>query len=153
MCTKEDYLGKAKVVKSEIRAQLNQKSIRYNWHEADVTVLEGFLARGDRKTADVIETAYRKGALYDAWSETFSWDIWEQSFTETGVNPDFYTLRQRDLDELLPWDFIDAGVTKEFLQREWKHATQEEITPNCRMKCSGCGAGRYKGGVCIESKN
>ena len=66
---------------------------------------------------------------------------------------DFYTLRERDLDELLPWDFIDAGVTKEFLQREWKHATQEEVTPNCRMKCSGCGAGRYKGGVCIEGKN
>ena len=153
MCTKDAYLDKAKVVKSEIRAQLNQKSIRYNWHEADVTVLEGFLARGDRKTADVIETAYRKGALYDAWSETFSWDIWEQSFAETGVDPDFYTLRQRDLDELLPWDFIDAGITKEFLQREWKHATQEEVTPNCRMKCSGCGAGRYKGGVCIESKN
>ena len=153
MCTKEDYLGKAKVVKNEIRAQLNQKSIRYNWHEADVTVLEGFLARGDRRTADVIETAYRKGALYDAWSETFSWDIWEQSFADTGVNPDFYTLRQRNLEELLPWDFIDAGVTKEFLQREWKHATQEEVTPNCRMKCSGCGAGRYKGGVCIESKN
>lgn len=153
MCTKEDYIGKAKVVKNEIRSQLNQKSIRYNWHEADVTVLEGFLARGDRRTADVIETAYRKGALYDAWSETFSWDIWEQSFAETGIDPDFYTLRQRELKELLPWDFIDAGVTKEFLQKEWKHATQEKVTPNCRMKCSGCGAGRYKGGVCIESKN
>ena len=153
MCTKEEYLGKARIVKNEIRSQLNQKSIRYNWHEADVTVLEGFLARGDRRCADVIEMAYRKGALYDAWSETFSWNIWEQSFAETGVNPDFYTLRERDLDELLPWDFIDAGVTKEFLQREWKHATQEEVTPNCRMKCSGCGAGRYKGGVCIESKN
>ena len=153
MCTKEEYLGKARIVKNEIRSQLNQKSIRYNWHEADVTVLEGFLARGDRRCADVIEMAYRKGALYDAWSETFSWDIWEQSFAETGVNPDFYTLRERNLDELLPWDFIDAGVTKEFLQREWKHATQEEVTPNCRMKCSGCGAGRYKGGVCIEGKN
>ena len=153
MCTKEEYLGKARIVKNEIRSQLNQKSIRYNWHEADVTVLEGFLARGDRRCADVIEMAYRKGALYDAWSETFSWNIWEQSFAETGVNPDFYTLRERDLDELLPWDFIDAGVTKEFLQREWKHATQEEVTPNCRMKCSGCGAGRYKGGVCIEGKN
>ena len=153
MCTKEEYLGKARIVKNEIRSQLNQKSIRYNWHEADVTVLEGFLARGDRRCADVIEMAYRKGALYDAWSETFSWNIWEQSFAETGVNPDFYTLRERDLDELLPWDFIDAGVTKEFLQREWKHATQEEVTTNCRMKCSGCGAGRYKGGVCIEGKN
>ena len=153
MCTKEEYLGKARIVKNEIRSQLNQKSIRYNWHEADVTVLEGFLARGDRRCADVIEMAYRKGALYDAWSETFSWNIWEQSFAETGVNPDFYTLRERDLDELLPWDFIDAGVTKEFLQREWKHATQEEVTPNCRMKCSGWGAGRYKGGVCIEGKN
>ncbi len=153
MYSKEDFLGKAKVVKEEIRAQLNQKSIRYNWHEADVTILEGFLARGDRKAADVIETAYRKGALYDAWSETFHWEIWMDAFKETGVDLDFYTLRERSTDELLPWDFIDAGVTKEFLKKEWKRAISEEMTPNCRMKCSGCGAGRYKGGVCVESKN
>ena len=150
MCKKEEYLERAKIVKSEIRAQLNQKSIKYNYHEADVTVLEGILARGDRKVADVLELAYRKGALFDAWSEYFRYDLWMESFEELNIDPEFYTLRQRPLDELLPWDFINAGVTKKFLQKEWKTAMEETVTPNCRMKCSGCGAGKYKGGVCIE---
>ena len=150
MCKKEEYLERAKIVKSEIRAQLNQKSIKYNYHEADVTVLEGILARGDRKVADVLELAYRKGALFDAWSEYFRYDLWMEAFEELNIDPEFYTLRQRPLDELLPWDFINAGVTKKFLQREWKTAMEETVTPNCRMKCSGCGAGKYKGGVCVE---
>ena len=150
MCKKEEYLDRAKIVKSEIRAQLNQKSIKYNYHEADVTVLEGILARGDRKVADVLELAYKKGALFDAWSEYFRYDLWMESFEELNIDPEFYTLRQRPLDELLPWDFINAGVTKKFLQKEWKTAMEETVTPNCRMKCSGCGAGKYKGGVCIE---
>lgn len=153
MFTKEQFLDKAKIVREEIRAQLNQKSIRYNWHEADVTILEGFLARGDRKAADVIEAAYKKGALYDAWSESFHQEIWDEAFEETGVDIDFYTLRTRTIDELLPWDFIQAGVTKKFLIREWEKAVKEEITSNCREKCSGCGAGIYKGGVCLEGKN
>ena len=150
MCKKEEYLERAKIVKSEIRAQLNQKSIKYNYHEADVTVLEGILARGDRKVADVLELAYRKGALFDAWSEYFRYDLWMEAFEELNIDPEFYTLRQRLLDELLPWDFINAGVTKKFLQKEWKTAMEETVTPNCRMKCSGCGAGKYKGGVCVE---
>ena len=150
MCKKEEYLERAKIVKSEIRAQLNQKSIKYNYHEADVTVLEGILARGDRKVADVLELAYRKGALFDAWSEYFRYDLWMEAFEELNIDPEFYTLRQRPLDELLPWDFINAGVTKKFLQKEWKTAMEETVTPNCRMKCSGCGAGKYKGGVCVE---
>lgn len=153
MFSKEQFLDKAKIVREEIRAQLNQKSIRYNWHEADVTILEGFLARGDRRTADVIEAAYKRGALYDAWSESFHQEIWDEAFAETGVDVDFYTLRPRSVDELLPWDFIGAGVTKKFLIREWERAQKEEITPNCRMECSGCGAGTYKGGVCLEGKN
>ena len=153
MFREEDFIEKAKVVKNEIRSQLNQRSIRYNWHEPDVTVLEGFLARGDRRCADVILKAYEKGALYDAWSESFHYDIWKEAFKETGVDIEFYTLRERSTDEILPWDFIDAGVTKKFLIREWEQAKTETVTPNCRQKCSGCGVLKYKGGVCCESKN
>ena len=153
MYTEQDFIDKAKVVKDEIRAQLNQRSIRYNWHEPDVTVLEGFLARGDRRASQVILKAYEKGAIYDAWSESFDYNIWKEAFAETGVNIDFYTLRERSTDEILPWDFIDAGVKKKFLIREWEQAHKEIVTPNCRQKCSGCGAAGYKGGVCLESKN
>ena len=153
MFREENFIEKAKVVKNEIRSQLNQRSIRYNWHEPDVTVLEGFLARGDRRCADVILKAYEKGALYDAWSESFHYDIWKEAFKETGVDIEFYTLRERSTDEILPWDFIDAGVTKKFLIREWEQAKAETVTPNCRQKCSGCGVLKYKGGVCCESKN
>ena len=153
MYTEQDFIDKAKVVKEEIRAQLNQKSIKYNWHEPDVTTLEGFLARGDRRASEVILKAYEKGALYDAWSESFRYDIWKEAFAETGIDIEFYTLRERSTDEILQWDFIDAGVTKEFLIREWKQAKGEVVTPNCRQKCAGCGARRYKGGVCYEGKN
>ena len=153
MYTEQDFIDKAKVVKEEIRAQLNQKSIKYNWHEPDVTTLEGFLARGDRRASEVILKAYEKGALYDAWSESFRYDIWKEAFAETGIDIEFYTLRKRSTEEILPWDFIDAGVTKEFLIRDWKQAKGEVVTPNCRQKCAGCGARRYKGGVCYEGKN
>jgi len=153
MYTEQDFIDTAKVVKEEIRAQLNQKSIKYNWHEPDVTTLEGFLARGDRRASEVILKAYEKGALYDAWSESFRYDIWKEAFAETGIDIEFYTLRERSTDEILPWDFIDAGVTKEFLIREWKQAKGEVVTPNCRQKCAGCGARRYEGGVCYEGKN
>ena len=153
MYREEDFVEKAKVVKSEIRAQVNQRSIRYSWHEPDVTILEGFLARGDRRCAQVILKAYEKGAIYDAWSESFDYNIWKESFAETNTDIDFYTLRERSTDEILPWDFIDAGVTKKFLIHEWEQAKKETVTPNCRQKCSGCGAMRYGGGVCYESKN
>ena len=153
MFREEDFIEKAKIVKNEIRSQLNQRSIRYNWHEPDVTVLEGFLARGDRRCSKVILKAYEKGALYDAWSESFHYDIWKEAFKETGVDIEFYTLRERITDEILPWDFIDAGVTKKFLIREWEQAKAETVTPNCRQKCAGCGVLKYKGGVCCESKN
>ena len=153
MYREEDFVEKAKVVKSEIRAQLNQRSIRYSWHEPDVTILEGFLARGDRRCSKVILRAYEKGAIYDAWSESFDYNIWKESFAETNTDIDFYTLRERSTDEILPWDFIDAGVTKKFLIHEWEQAKKETVTPNCRQKCSGCGAMRYGGGVCYEGKN
>ncbi|MCC8067828.1 MAG: TIGR03960 family B12-binding radical SAM protein [Clostridiales bacterium] len=148
----EDYLGFAKTVNHEIKEMLNHKSIRYNWHQADVTLLEGAFARGDRKIAKVILDAYRNGALYDAWTEFWDYDRWLAAFEHVGIPMDFYTIRERDEDEIFPWDFIHIGVTKEFLKKEWKKAHDEEITPNCRQKCSGCGVSRYKGGVCIESK-
>lgn len=153
MFREEEFIDKAKVVKNEIRSQLNQRSIKYSWHEPDVTVLEGFLARGDRRCSSVILKAYELGALYDAWSESFQYEIWKKAFAETGVDMEFYTLRERSTDEILPWDFIDAGVSKKFLIQEWKQAKEESVTPNCRQKCSGCGAKKYGGGVCFESKN
>lgn len=153
MFTKEEYLKKAHIVNTKMKEMLNHKSLRYNWHEADVTVLESVMARGDRKVAAVIEEAYKNGALYDSWSESFKNDVWMKAFETCGVDPEFYTLRERSLDEVFPWDFIDAGVSKEFLQREWNQALHETVTPNCRQKCSACGALKYKGGVCYENKN
>ena len=153
MNTKEEFLEKAHIVNDEVRAQLNKKSIKYNYHEADVTVLEGVLARGDRKVAKAVLRAYEKGCLYDAWSETFQNDLWMEAFEEEGLDIMFYTKRERDLDEILPWDFIDVGVTKEFFKREWQRAKDEVVTPNCRMSCQGCGAARFGGGVCFEAKN
>ena len=152
MCTKEQFLESASIVNHRMKEMLNKKSLRYNWHEADVTVLEGVLARGDRKVAAVIEEAYRKGAIYDSWSEYFNNDIWMKAFETCGVDIDFYTTRERSLDEVFPWDFIDAGVTKDFLKREWANAQAETVTPNCRMRCSGCGVRKYGGGVCFEER-
>lgn len=153
MYQKEDYLEKARIVNAKMKEMLNWKSLKYNWHEADVTVLEGVLARGDRKISAVIERAYQKGCLYDAWSETFHNEWWMEAFEELGIDINFYTTRERDVDEILPWDFIDAGVTKEFLKREWKRAIEEKVTPNCRMACANCGAKVFEGGVCFENKN
>lgn len=150
MNSKEDFLAKAKIVNQEIKEQLNKKSIKYNWHEADVSVLEGVLARGDRRVGASILRAYEKGSLYDAWGENFDNELWMSAFRETGVDPDFYTCRVRDESEILPWDFIDVGVTKKFLWREWQNAQAASVTKNCRQGCSGCGAKTYGGGVCYE---
>lgn len=153
MFTQEDYIHRAYIVNQEMKEQLNRKSLRYNWHEADVTVLEGVFARGDRRTSKVLLEAYRLGCLYDSWSDEFQNDKWMQAFENTGVDLTFYTMRKRELDELFPWDFIDVGVTKSFLRREWERAMRGEVTPNCREKCSACGAMCYQGGVCFEGKN
>ncbi len=153
MFTREEYLGKARIVNHAMKNQLNHKSLSYNWHEADVTVLEGVFARGDRRVADVIECAYKKGCIYDAWGDSFDYKKWLEAFDECGVSIDFYNIRKRDLDEVLPWDFIDVGVTKAFLKREWERAMSGETTPHCRQKCSGCGVGKFKGGVCLEHKS
>ncbi len=151
MLNKEDYIAKANVVNHEMKEQLNHKSLKYNWHEADATVLEGVFARGDRRVSKALLEAYRLGCIYDSWGEHFRYDLWMQAFENTGVDIAFYNLRERDLDEVLPWDFINIGVSKEFLKREWKNALEEKVTPNCRMQCAGCGAATFGGGVCFES--
>ena len=152
MCTKEEFLERANIVRGKFREMKNFKSLKYNWHEAELTVLEGVLARGDRRVGPVIEEAYKNGAIFDSWSEFFKNEIWMDAFKTCGVDIDFYTTRERSLDELFPWDFIDAGVTKEFLKREWQQALNGEVTPNCRQKCSGCGAMGFGGGVCFETR-
>ncbi len=152
-CTKEEFLRRAWLVRDTFQEMKNARSLKYNYHEADLSVLEGVLARGDRRVAPVIEEAYRRGAMFDSWGENFDNDLWMAAFDACGVDPDFYTVRDRDLDEKLPWDFIDAGVSKEFLKREWKRAAEGTVTPNCRQGCAGCGARVFGGGVCFEDKN
>ena len=153
MSTKEEFIEKAHITKKAVLDQLNQKSIKYNWHEADVSVLEGVFARGDRKVAPVIMKAYEKGCLFDSWSEYFHNDLWMEAFDECNVSIDFYTTRERSLDEIFPWDFLDCGVTKDFLKREWLKAMDETVSPNCRAQCQGCGANRFQCGVCTEERN
>ncbi len=148
MCTKEEFLEKAYQTKKGIMEQLNQKSIKYNWHEADVSVLEGVFARGDRRIAQVILEAYRRGCLFDSWSEYFKNDVWLQCFEDCGVDIGFYTTRERADDEIFPWDFIDCGVTRQFLLREWKKAQEGVVSPNCQTQCQGCGAGTFQCGIC-----
>ena len=149
----QNYLDRAHLVNDTVREQLNHKSIKYNWHEADMTLLEGVLSRGDRRVGQALLKVYEKGGIFDAWSEYFDYQRWVDAFEECGVDMDFYTLRERDIDEIFPWDFVDVGVTKQFLKREWQNAQDEKVTPNCRMKCSGCGAMKFGGGVCYENKN
>ncbi len=151
-CTKEEFLNKAYQTRTAITKQLNQKSIKYNYHEADASVLEGVLARGDRRLNEVILKVYQKGCIYDAWGEYYKNDVWLETFEECGIDINFYTTRERSLDEIFPWDFIDCGVTKEFLKKEWLKAQKEEISENCKLKCQGCGAARFGGGICFEPR-
>ncbi len=153
MYTNEEYIARAAVVKHEFQEQLNCKSLKYHWHDAEVTVLEGVFARGDRRVSKVLLEAYQSGCIYDSWSETFDNEKWMKAFENTGIDIGFYNLRERDESEIFPWDFIDIGVTKAFLRREWERAMRGETTPNCRIQCSGCGAATFGGGVCFEGKN
>lgn len=153
MDSPEEYIQKQRFLKDKINAQLNRKSIKYNWHEAEVSILEGVFARGDRRLSKVIYDAYKAGCLYDSWSECFKYDLWLKAFEDNQIDMNFYTTRERDKDEVLPWDFIDVGVTKEFLWREYKHGINEKVTPNCRKACAGCGATVFKGGVCFEDRS
>ena len=151
--TTEQFKDKQYFLSRKMKEQLNRKSMRYNWHDFDLTALEGFLARGDRKVGEVIYRAYKKGCMFDSWSEYFHYDRWLEAMDECRIDPAFYTVRTREYDEILPWDFVDAGVTKEFLWREYIQSQKEIVTPNCRRQCSGCGCRIYEGGVCFEGKN
>ena len=153
MATSEEFLDKQRYLNGKMKEQLNQKSIKYNWHEAELTLLEGVFARGDRKLSQVIYDAYKAGCVFDSWSEFFKYDTWMEMFEKNGIDPLFYTARQRDEQELLPWDFINIGVSKRFLWLEYERALQEKVTPNCRQKCAGCGAKVFGGGVCYEGEN
>ncbi|HAB61608.1 MAG TPA: TIGR03960 family radical SAM protein [Lachnospiraceae bacterium] len=150
MNTSEEFLEKQRFLNGKMREQLNAKSIKYNWHEAELTMLEGVLARGDRRLSKIVYDAYKAGCIYDSWSEHFKYDLWMKAFEDNNMDPLFYTSREREFEEILPWDFIDVGVTKKFLIREYERAVSEKITPNCRQACSGCGAMSFGGGVCFE---
>ncbi len=152
-CTEEEFIAKAYQTRKALSEQLNQKRIRYNWHEADASVMEGVLARGDRRLGRVILEVYRKGGYFDAWGEYYDHQKWLETIEECGLSVDFYTSRPRETDELFPWDFIDCGVTKEFLKREWLKAQTQQISENCKIKCQGCGAARFGGGICTEPKD
>ncbi len=153
MCQKDEFLRRAKLVNDTVKEQLNKKSMKYNWHHADVTVLEGILARGDRKISKALVRAYELGCVFDAWDEYFDVEKWNQAFADTNIDVDFYTTRNREKDEIFPWDFLNCGVTKDFLYREFERSKEEVVTLNCRAKCSGCGAAKYQGGICFEDKN
>lgn len=121
------------------------KGVEFNWHEPQVSFLEAVFARGDRRTADALEAAWRLGCRFDGWTDQFKFDKWMEAFEQTGVNPAFYANRRREKDELLPWAFIDAGVTQQYLWRERERAVQAQTTPDCRKGCQGCGLKRFEG--------
>ncbi|MBO4996638.1 MAG: TIGR03960 family B12-binding radical SAM protein [Lachnospira sp.] len=149
----EEFLRKAYLAGDTMRGLLNHRSLSFQYHDAQTTILEGLLARGDRTLSKVLYDVYRKGAIFDAWTEWFDYEKWMQALLEDDIDIGFYTTRERELDELFPWDFIDAGVTKEFMKREYLKAKQGQVTSNCKTQCSGCGAMVWKGGICIENKN
>ncbi len=149
MVSREYAEEKREFLLGKVKAQLNGKSIKYNCHDADVSELEGVFARGDRKLCNVILQAYKEGCMYDAWGEFFLYDVWKKAFAENGIDMDFYLKRERREDELFPWDFIDIGVTKKFLLREYQRSKEAVVTPNCREGCSGCGAAAFQCGVCV----
>ena len=134
--TREEYHRRVDLLRNSIK----NKSIQYNWHEMETSYIEAVLARGDRRLGKLLETVWRKGGRLDSWSEYFDFERWMEAFAETGIDPDFYALRERSKDELLPWSMIDIGVHPAYLWREREQAYRSVITPDCRVKCMGCGA-------------
>ena len=139
----EDFIAGQQAVKSSVR----NKRVTYRYHDAKTAQVEGVLARGDRRLSKVIELAYKNGALFDGWSDQFNPELWRQAFEVAGIDPDFYTHRERAVDEIFPWDFVDIGVSKKFLVREWEKSQNAVTTPNCREMCTGCGVNCKKGGT------
>lgn len=143
--TREEIKRKQTVLISSSKS----RKVTINWHDSETSHLEGIFARGDRRLCKVLLSAYRKGCKFDGWKEFFLYDKWMEAIDEAGIDRNFFGCRERSLDEILPWDFIDIGVTKEFLKRELAQAQNAATTPSCREKCSGCGASKY-GGICHE---
>ena len=144
--TVEEFMRKQKFVKTS----MTRKQVKYNYHEPELSSLEGVLARGDRKVGRVLYRAWELGAKFDSWNELFKYDVWMQAFKDTGISKEFYANRERSYDEILPWDHISIGVSKDFFIKEMEKAKAETVTPNCRKQCSGCGAAQFGGGVCFE---
>ena len=131
-----------------LRENMTTKTVTYNWHDGQTSFIEAVLARGDRRLSNVLETVWRKGGHLDAWEEYFSLERWQEAFAECGVDPAFYAYRRREKDEIMPWDMISSGVTREYLWREHENAVAGVTTPDCRTRCNGCGANKLVGGKC-----
>ncbi|KEI97426.1 Fe-S oxidoreductase [Clostridium botulinum A2B7 92] len=144
--TMEDVRTKIEAVRGAIKS----KQITYNWHESLVSYMEAIFARGDRRICDVLIKAFEKGARFDGWNQYFDFNIWKEALEESNVDGDFYAYRQREYDEILPWDFVDTGVLKEFLMRENERAKKAEVTPDCRQGCKNCGVNVNLEGECFE---
>lgn len=144
--TREELRRKQELIKSTVRS----KKIDISWHDVESSFMEGVLARGDRRLGKVIETAWKKGCNFDSWDNHFKSEKWMEAFEECGINPEFYANRKRNYDEVMPWDIFNYGVSKKFIINENKKAHEGVTTPNCREKCSGCGANCLKGGACFE---
>ena len=149
-----EYERRAYLVKDAIKTQLNAKSIRFQWHGSEMSVMEAVLARGDRRLSRILMLLHQRGCRFDAWTEHFDADAWHSALDELSIDPAFYANRIRPDNEIFPWDHIDAGLRKGYLLKEFKRAMNGEVTPHCRQKCSGCGINTaYHGGVCFEDKN
>lgn len=134
-----------------LRKAITKKQIRYNHHDAKTSILEAVIARGDRRVSELIYTAFKLGCTFDSWSEHFKFDKWQQAAADSNIDLAFYANRERDYNEILPWDHIDIGVTKKFLIKENEKAKEFITTPHCRDKCSACGVNKLEGGVCNEN--
>jgi radical SAM family uncharacterized protein len=142
--TREEYERRVQL----LRENMTTKTVTYNWHDGQTSFIEAVLARGDRRLGNVLETVWRKGGHLDAWEEYFSLERWQEAFAECGVDPAFYAYRRREKDEIMPWDMISSGVTREYLWREHENAVAGVTTPDCRTRCNGCGANKLVGGKC-----
>ncbi len=149
----QDTIEELEEKQRHLRVSVTTKKVSLHWHDAQVSFLEGVFARGDRRLCAVMEEAFRRGCKRDSWSEHFSLQTWLDVFRDLGLDPAFYANRRRDFSEVLPWDHLDYGVTKAFLAAENRRAHESQTTPNCRQSCSGCGAARWKGGVCTNARN
>ncbi|MBE6042830.1 MAG: TIGR03960 family B12-binding radical SAM protein [Clostridium thermopalmarium] len=150
----QDTMEQVKEKIKLLRESIKNRHIVYNWHESPVSYIEAVFARGDRKLCDVLVKAFEKGAKFDGWGEYFNFEIWKEAMAECGVDGDFYAYRERDYEEILPWDFIDIGVTKEFLIKENERAKKAEVTRDCRLGCTNCGINTsecFKEGACFEN--